>query len=123
MDETFQALRKLMLDNTPGMVVARDGPGGVQLNAPWAHPFKPKEPMWFGGVRPGKNYISYHLMPVYSHPDLAASVSPALKKRMQGKSCFNFKTPDPALFEELAALTRAGAKAYETPLVLEKPKR
>ena len=27
---------------------------------------------------------------------------------MQGKSCFNFRAPDAALFQELAALTMAG---------------
>jgi hypothetical protein len=32
---------------------------------------------------------------------------------MQGKSCFNFKTVDPVLFEELASLTRAGFERYE----------
>ncbi len=46
-------------------------------------------------------------------------MSPDLKKRMQGKSCFNFKTPDPVLFEELAALTRRCAKAFEKPFTAE----
>jgi hypothetical protein len=35
-------------------------------------------------------------------------MSPELKKRMQGKSCFNFTTPDEKLFKELAKLTKAG---------------
>jgi hypothetical protein len=75
--------------------------------------------MWFGVVRAGKAYVSYHLMPVYSHAALAARISPALKKRMQGKSCFNFSKPDPELFEELAALTREGATIYSSPFKLE----
>ena len=41
--------------------------------------------------------------------------------------CFNFKAPDPELFAELAALTRAGAQAYSKPLVMPprepRPKR
>jgi hypothetical protein len=36
------------------------------------------------------------------------SISPALKKHMQGKSCFNFKAVDETLFKELAKLTKAG---------------
>ena len=28
---------------------------------------------------------------------------------MQGKACFNFKEPDPALFAELGELTKSGA--------------
>ncbi len=65
------------------------------------------KPMFFGAVQLKKNYVSYHLMPVYTDPDLLEAVSPELKKRMQGKSCFNFKTVDPVLFGELAALTGA----------------
>jgi hypothetical protein len=43
-------------------------------------------------VRKGKSYVSFHLIPVYMFPDLLKGLSPALEKRMQGKSCFNFKT-------------------------------
>ena len=111
-------LTDLMRRAAPDMLVARDGADGISLNAPWPHPTKPKEPMWFGGVRAGKAYVSYHLMPVYSHPALAASISPALKKRMQGKSCFNFKAADPALFEALEALTREAAALYAAPFKL-----
>ena len=39
-------------------------------------------------------------------------ISPALKKRMQGKSCFNFTTIDEPLFSELAELTRRGAEQF-----------
>jgi hypothetical protein len=110
------SLIALMKSAAPGARVISEGPDGLQLVAPVANPLRPKEPMWFGGVRRGKAYVSYHLMPVYTHPALAATISPALKKRMQGKSCFNFKTADPALFEELAALTAEGARLYSTPL-------
>jgi hypothetical protein len=41
-------------------------------------------------------------------------VSPELKARMQGKSCFNFTAVDPSLFEELAALTQVGFESYQT---------
>lgn len=32
---------------------------------------------------------------------------------MQGKSCFNFKTIDPALFRELATLTKKGYARFK----------
>ena len=54
-----------------------------------------------GSVIIGKNYVSYHLMPVYMYPDLLKDISESLKKRMQGKSCFNFKTCNATLFDEL----------------------
>jgi len=52
----------------------------------------------FGAVRLGKNYVSYYLMPVYMTPALQKRISPELRKRMQGKSCFNFTEIDPILF-------------------------
>ena len=62
---------------------------------------------WFGGVRLGKRYVSYYLMPVYVDPSLAETISPELRGRMQGKSCFNFTKVDEGLFAELDSLTRA----------------
>ncbi len=46
--------------------------------------------------------------------ELKKGLSPELKKRMQGKTCFNFKTvPEAALLKELKALTKAGMKAFK----------
>jgi hypothetical protein len=61
----------------------------------------------------GKRYVSFYLMPVYSHAELLDGVSPALRKRMQGKSCFNFTTPDEAFLAELEALTARGYEHFE----------
>jgi hypothetical protein len=71
------------------------------------------KPMCYGGVRLGKQYVSYYLMSVYAAPELVRNMSPELKKRMQGKSCFNFTKVDEALFAELKALTRIGAAKFQ----------
>lgn len=63
---------------------------------------------WFGAVRRGKRYVSIYLMPVYVDPGLLDDVSPELRKRMQGKSCFNFNKVDEPLIGELEALVRTG---------------
>jgi hypothetical protein len=65
------------------------------------------QPMWFGSVRAGKAYVSYHLMALYFNPAMNAMVSAGLKKRMQGKTCFNFTSVDKELFVELKTLTQA----------------
>jgi hypothetical protein len=70
------------------------------------------QPMWFGSVRGGKAYVSYHLMPLYFNPAMNELVPPALKKRMQGKTCFNFKKVDKELFAELKKLTQEGVDSY-----------
>ncbi len=58
-----------------------------------------REGYWtgFGGLEIGKRYVSVHLMPVYIHPELLDGVSPALRRRMQVESCFNFRQADPDL--------------------------
>ena len=66
------------------------------------------KPMWFAAIRMGKNYVSYHFMPVYMFPKLRERMSDELRARMQGKSCFNFKVLDETLLKELDHLTTEG---------------
>jgi hypothetical protein len=70
------------------------------------------KPMWFAALRMGKNYVSYYLMTVYMNPAMQKRIPPGLKKRMQGKACFNFNEVNRDLFGELAELTRAGFEGY-----------
>ena len=67
----------------------------------------------FGGVEIKKNYVSAHIMPVYAHPELLDGISADLRKRMQGKSCFNFKKLDEPLLAELGDLIGRGAARFE----------
>lgn len=104
-DEIHAQLRQLMIDAAPGQVVTRDEPGDLVVRTPHTDP-KTGERGWFGTVTIKKSYVAYHLMPLYFDPALGDGLSPALSKRRQGKTCFNFKSIDPALFAELAELTR-----------------
>jgi hypothetical protein len=70
-------------------------------------------PMFVAAAQIKKNYVSFHLMPVYGCPELLEGLSPALRKRMQGKSCFNFTTIDPAHVTELTALTKKGFERFK----------
>ena len=101
----FDTLRRTMLDVAGDQIVARDGPGDLVVRTT-ATDAKSGEPGWFGTVTVKKSYVAYHLMPLYTMPELADGISDALAKRRQGKTCFNFKAVDAALFEELSALTR-----------------
>jgi hypothetical protein len=75
-------------------------------------PVHKEKPVWFAAIRMGKNYVSYHFMPVYMNPAMQKRIPPELKKRMQGKACFNFSEVDPPLFGQLANLTAAGFEGY-----------
>jgi hypothetical protein len=68
---------------------------------------KNKQPLFFGAVQVKNSFVSFHLMPVYTRPELLQGLSARLMGRMQGKSCFNFSAVDKLLFKELAALTKA----------------
>ena len=72
-----------------------------------------KKPMYFASVKINKNYVSFHLMPVYVFPELLENISTQLKRRMQGKSCFNFKVLNEPLLEELSELTNNGYSKYK----------
>ncbi len=108
-DAAFAALRAIMLRRPAGLVVTRDAPGDLVVRTE-ALDSKTGEPGWFGTVTVKKGYVAYHLMPLYTRPELADGLSAELAKRRQGKTCFNFKRPDPALFAELERLTEAAAR-------------
>src|SRR5437763_13791155 len=109
-DEVFVELKSIFKPYAKKMDIASDTGAYYLLNARYI--MKNKQPLCFGGVRLGKNYVSFYLMSVYAAPELLKTMSPELKKRMQGKSCFNFKEIDPKLFKELQALTKAGAMKF-----------
>ena len=107
---TFAELREIMLRAGAGMRVLKDDPGDLVLRTPEVDP-KTGEPGWFGTVTIKKAYVAYHLMPLYTAPELASAMSPELTRRRQGKTCFNFKKPDSVLFEELERITLAANTA------------
>jgi hypothetical protein len=106
----FAALKKILTPYEKRLSVVRYRPEFYYLET--LLPCDKGKPVLFGAVRLGKNYVSYYLMPVYMTPALQKRISPELRKRMQGKSCFNFTKIDPVFFPELAALTAAGFKAF-----------
>lgn len=107
----YAELHKIMAPYAAKLDVKRDD--GEELYVDTRHIQKNKKPLFFGAVQVKKAYVSFHLMPVYLKPELLASVSPELKARMQGKSCFNFTALEPTLVRELAALTQAGYASYK----------
>ena len=96
----FAKLRAILEPYASKMVVAHETSTNYYLNTRYI--MKTKQPLFFGAVRLGTAYVSFHLMPIYACPELRDKMSPELRKHMQGKSCFNFKSVDEKLFRELA---------------------
>ena len=107
----FEQLKSILKLYASDLNVKTDTPDTYYLDGPYSE--KWKKELFFGSAQVKQNYVSFYLMPVYMYPELLNDISHELKKRMQGKSCFNFKKVDPELFAELAELTRRGAEKFK----------
>lgn len=109
--ETFQQLKKILTKYESKLKLTVSDGNNYSLDAGYSEKYKRN--VFFGAVNIKKNYVSFHLMPVYIFPELLKNISPELKKRMQGKSCFNFKTIKASEIKELDNLTRLGFEAFK----------
>src|SRR5262245_61605422 len=120
-DATFGALRAILSRHAPPLIVQVDTSTEYQLASP-THTDRIGRPLFVAAVQIRKTYVTYHLIPVYAVPSLLTGMSAGLKKRMQGKACFNFSAVDEALVRELTTLTAAAVDAAKTlNLPWEKP--
>jgi hypothetical protein len=106
----FNRLRAILQKHAGALTVTQDTATRYALEG-GLHPTH-RRPMPIAWVQVGKAYVSFHLMPIYGCPELLKGMSKGLAGRMQGKSCFNFKTVDDALFEELERLTASGIAMF-----------
>ncbi|HTU68871.1 MAG TPA: hypothetical protein VMF11_01005 [Candidatus Baltobacteraceae bacterium] len=107
---TFRVLRALLEPYAPRLHAAQDTASFYMLDGEYVPAFKRAMP--FGGVQIRRAYVSFHLLPVYSHPELLGRISDALRRHLHGKSCFNFVRPERELLVELSALVDAGFDLY-----------
>ena len=112
LEAVFARLRDVLAAHASEFAVAEDSAERYGLEAPIG---PATVHAWGGKVRTQtipvawiemrRAYVSYHLMGIAGDSKLAAGFSAALRARMQGKSCFNFKAVDDALISELARVT------------------
>ena len=108
--EVFNKLKPIIAKYSDGLMVVADKQDSYYLNT--QHIMKNKNNLFFAGVEIKKNYVSFHLMPVYIEPTLLKCLSKPLQKRMQGKSCFNFIKIETELLDELKELTEGAYQYY-----------
>ena len=108
----FDRIRAMIASHSAAAVPKCDKPDSYHLDT---HEVRAKDGYrtYFGGVDIKKNYVSAHLFPVYTDPSLLDGISADLRKRMQGKACFNFKKLDEPLLAELRRLIDTGAARYK----------
>ena len=115
-DAVFAGLKQILQRHAGSLFVKDDKPGNFYLET--VSPSYKGKRFFFAAVQTKKNYVSFHLMPVYAFPGLLKGMSPELKRRMQGKSCFNFTATDEQLFGELTRLTDAGFQKFRAEKLL-----
>jgi len=109
------ALKPALARCAKRLTVQTDTPSEYKLVSKSPSPFPQHKghPLLFASIVAGKNYASFHLMPVYRNARLTAALSPGLKRHKHGEACFQFKTtPDPAELAELKALAEAGLEQW-----------
>jgi hypothetical protein len=109
---TFAALRAILEPQAKRLTVTVDEPGHFELASPTMTD-RIGRPLFCAAVKINKSSVSYHFMPLYGNMALRNSLSPALRKRLQGKVCFNFTTVEPGQLKELAAVTKKGIAGFK----------
>jgi hypothetical protein len=110
--DTFLALRELLGRHSKRLIVAADGPDQFALEAPigpatvtaWRGQRR-RETIPVAWAQRRKSHVNYHLMGLNNNAPLVASLSPPLKARLHGKTCFRFRPADIVPGDELAAVT------------------
>lgn len=108
--ELFEKLSHVFRRHANALNFIRDEPGALYVESKTT--LSRGKPLWLGGVTTHKSYVSFHFIPVVN-PKLAKTLSPDLKKRKAGKSCFNFSAYDAELTAELDRIVDAGLKSLK----------
>ena len=69
--------------------------------------------MFFAGLIIQKSYVGFYFMPVYTNPQLKASLDPALLKMLKGKSCFYIKKVSPEVVENIRQALEVGFACFQ----------
>lgn len=118
--EIFARLRCILAYHAQSLSVGEDSPKryclegrvGPATRRAWGGTAKkPTIPVAWAEI--GKAYVSFHLMGVYGNEKAREIMSQELRARMQGKTCFNFKVADEALFKELEGLTELACESFK----------
>jgi hypothetical protein len=111
LNAVFTELRSIMAPYAAKLDTKKDDATELYVDTSFLQ--KNKKPLFFGAVQIKKSFVSFHLMPVYLKPELLDGLSPGLKSRMQGKSCFNFTEVDKPMLKDLASLTKTAFASYK----------
>ncbi|MFQ5976760.1 MAG: hypothetical protein ACE5OZ_01360 [Candidatus Heimdallarchaeota archaeon] len=119
----FLTIKEIFANRSHDLVVTDAYIGSkAKIQKPGYHLYGRKEVSLFGkkpqktyvaGVIQQKNYVSFYLSPIYSHPELLQHVSPELRKYLKGKSCFNIAKTASPIYDEIEKILKIGIEKYQ----------
>ncbi len=74
---------------------------------------RPRNEVYFAGVSIRSRMVAFYLFPVYTHAGEFRDLPPAAGRCLVGKSCFNIRSLDAELLDELKQLVGRGIAIYE----------
>jgi hypothetical protein len=112
LEGTFRVLKALLEQYAPSMHASHDTPTFYMLEGDPVPNLS--RAMRFGGVELRKSVVTFHLLPVYTHPELLSGISDELRRRMQTKSSFDFVRPERELLLELSGIVDRSFDLYRS---------
>ena len=123
LDKIFSEIKEILEKHSEGLIVKTEIIGSrAKVVKPAYHLYgseevslfgKKPQKTYIGGVIKQKHYVSFYLMPVYSHPELLKELDQDLKKDLKGKSCFNIKHTTSKSLNQLEDILKKGIKLYK----------
>jgi hypothetical protein len=123
LEEIFKEIKKILEKNSSDFLKTNKYIGSKsKQQKPSLHLYGNKEvslfgkkpqPTYIAGVIQQKNYVSFYLSPIYSHPELYSDISSDLKKVLKGKSCFNISKANQFLLNEIEKILKKGINKYK----------
>lgn len=113
--EVFQKLKEILKKYEPPFSHKIDTDAGYDL---WSfravEMFGRKYPeVYFGGIVLRGKYISLYNMAIYMNKKLTENLSPALKKKLSGKSCFHLTELNDSMISEIEGLFENSYQYYK----------
>jgi hypothetical protein len=103
----------VLAEHSAGLRVTSDTPKMYELTAHEVELLGQKrQGVYFASVLEAKNDTAFYFFPIYTHPDRFEDLSPRLRKKMTGKSCFHVSKADPKLLQEIADMLERGREIY-----------
>ncbi|MGE0724416.1 MAG: hypothetical protein AB7O45_08580 [Alphaproteobacteria bacterium] len=116
----FDALKSRLRRHAGDLAVLTDRPGRYEVTG--RKPYHvtslrtgraiAKRDAYFAGIVILRGHVGFYFMPACASPGFMDQFSPAMRKRLKGKSCFHFRRPE-EVDDELDRMIVEGRRAFE----------